>query len=219
MTIEPAAPSKMILVRRLLWALVGIAAIAGVVIAVASIPKNGSFAASSYADSFGGPFTLTAPDGSPVSDKTLVGKPFAIFFGFTRCPEVCPTTLARMASLREQLGKDGMKFNIVFVSVDPEHDKPADIGSYISLFKTPIFGLTGTPEQLAKIQKGYGVYVKKVPIEGGDYTIDHTAAIYLMDAHGKFVTTIDYHEQDKVAIEKLQRIVKGDAAPNSGAKS
>ena len=147
------------------------------------------------------------PDGSKVTDKTLAGKPFAIFFGFTRCPEVCPTTLARMASLRRQLGKDGDKFEIVFVSVDPEHDKPADIGSYISLFRTPILGLTGTAKQLATIQKGYGVYVKKVTLEGGDYTIDHTAAIFLMDAQGKFVTTIDYHESDKVALEKLRRII------------
>ncbi|MGL3822237.1 SCO family protein [Sphingopyxis sp. R3-92] len=91
------------------------------------------------------------------------------------------------------------KFNIVFVSVDPEHDQPADIGSYISLLKTPIYGLTGTAQQLAKIQKGYGVYVKKVPIEGCDYTMDHTAAIFLMDRRDKFVTTIDYHENDKVA--------------------
>ncbi|MGL3822232.1 SCO family protein [Sphingopyxis sp. R3-92] len=205
MTTDPLRTPTVVIIRRWLWGLVALAAAVGIIIALA--PADQPSTARAYGDTFGGAFSLTAPDGKPVTDKTLAGKPFAIFFGFTRCPEVCPTTLARMASLREQLGADGMKFNIVFVSVDPEHDKPADIGSYISLLKTPLYGLTGTPEQLAQIQKGYGIYVKKVPIEGGDYTIDHTAAIFLMDARGKFVTTIDYHEQDKVALEKLKRIV------------
>ena len=201
---RPITPT-IVIVRRLLWVFVAMAAIVGAAIALA--PKDEPSTSRAYADTFGGAFSLTAADGSKVTDETLAGKPYAIFFGFTRCPEVCPTTLARMASLRQQLGKDGDKFEIVFVSVDPEHDKPADIGSYISLFKTRILGLTGTREELATIQKGYGVYVKKVPLEGGDYTIDHTAAIFLMDARGKFVTTIDYHENDKVALEKLKRII------------
>jgi len=193
------------IVRRLLWAAVaaGLIWTAWIALRPASTPPAASQA---YADTFGGAFALTAPDGSRVTDRTLAGKPFAIFFGFTRCPEVCPTTLARMATLRRQLGSDGMKFNIIFVSVDPESDRPADIGQYVSLFRTPIYGLTGTPAELARIQKGYGVYVKKVPLGNGDYTVDHTAAIYLMDARGKFVTTIDYHENDKVALEKLRRL-------------
>ena len=205
---DPKPTPVMVVVRRVLWLLVALAAVIGAVLAVQSKPggKQGSSTADAGAG-IGGPFTLTGSDGKTVTDKSFAGKPFAIFFGFTRCPEVCPTTLARMASLRQQLGKDGDKFEIVFVSVDPEHDKPADIGSYISLFKTPIHGLTGTDAQLAAVQKAYGVYVKKVPLEGGDYTVDHTAAIYLMDRQGRFVTTIDYHENDKVALEKLKRIV------------
>lgn len=205
---DPQPAPTMTTVRRILWVFVAIAAIAAAVIAIYAAPKRADGEAFAAAGAnIGGPFTLTSPDGRTVTDKSFAGKPFAIFFGFTRCPEVCPTTLARMASLRQQLGKDGDKFEIVFVSVDPEHDKPADIGSYISLFKTPIHGLTGTAEQLAKIEKGYGVYVKKVPIEGGDYTVDHTAAIYLMDRAGRFVTTIDYHENDRTALEKLKRII------------
>lgn len=205
---DPQPTSPMVLVRRILWVLVGIAAVIGVVLVVQGQSGSKRDGVSTYAGAgIGGPFTLTGSDGKTVTDKSFAGKPFAIFFGFTRCPEVCPTTLARMASLREQLGKDGDKFEIVFVSVDPEHDKPADIGSYISLFKTPIHGLTGTDAQLAAIEKAYGVYVKKVPLEGGDYTVDHTAAIYLMDRQGRFVTTIDYHENDRVALEKLKRII------------
>lgn len=205
---DPKPGSPMVLVRRILWLLVAVAAVIGVILAVQGQRGDKQDGASPYAGAgIGGPFTLTGPDGKAVTDKSLAGRPFAIFFGFTRCPEVCPTTLARMASLRQQLGKDGDKFEIVFVSVDPEHDKPADIGRYISLFKTPIHGLTGTDAQLATIEKAYGVYVKKVPLEGGDYTVDHTAAIYLMDRQGRFVTTIDYHENDKVALEKLKRII------------
>ena len=87
--------------------------------------------ADNLTSTLGGPFELAARDGSTVTNQTLAGKPYAIFFGYTRCPDVCPTSLARMARLRKQLGADGKKFNIVFVSVDPEHDKPADIASYV----------------------------------------------------------------------------------------
>lgn len=160
-----------------------------------------------FADALGGPFALTAPDGSTVTDKTLAGKPYAIFFGFTRCPDVCPTNLARMARLRAQLKADGNKFNIVFVSVDPEQDTPAIIGEYVKLFGTPIIGLTGTEGQLAQIKKGYSVFSEKVPTEGGGYTVDHTATTFLMTANGKFAGTIDHQESDTVALEKLKRLV------------
>jgi protein SCO1 len=172
-------------------------------------PKDGGSAIpqSNYASAFGGPFALTAPDGSTVSNETLKGKPYAIFFGFTRCPDVCPTTLARMARLRKQLGADGDKFSIVFVSVDPGHDKPFDIGRYVALFGTPVIGLTGNDAQLEKAKKAFGVYSAKVPQPGGDYTIDHTATIYLMDSAGAFIATIDHNENDATALAKIKRII------------
>ena len=166
-------------------------------------PEN---AAGQGAD-IGGPFTLIAPDGSPFPSTKLAGKPFAIFFGFTRCPDVCPTSLARMARLRKQLGADGARFEIVFVSVDPGHDKPADVSRYAAMFGTPIHGLTGTDTQLAAVEKAYGVYVQKVPQPGGDYTVDHTAAIYLMDAEGRFADTINFQEPDADSLAKLKRLV------------
>ncbi|MBW8294502.1 SCO family protein [Sphingopyxis sp.] len=207
--IDPAATTSLKNLRVLLWIVAGLAAVIGLLLYAGSAQKN--IPASDYASAFGGPFELTAADGSKVTDKTLAGKPYAIFFGFTRCPDVCPTSLARMARLRQQLGDEGMKFNIVFVSVDPEQDKPSDIGSYVELFGTPIIGLTGDDTQLAQIKKGYGVYAKQVPINPaqpqGDYTIDHTAAIYLIGAKGEFVSTIDYHEADSVALDKLRRLI------------
>ncbi|MEL7681788.1 SCO family protein [Citromicrobium bathyomarinum] len=160
-----------------------------------------------YADTVGGAFSLTAADGSTVTDQTLKGKPFAIFFGFTRCPDVCPTTLASLAKLRKQMGADGDKFRIVFVSVDPGYDSPEDIRRYVDLFGTPIIGLTGSDEEIARVTKAYHAFYKKVPTEGDDYTIDHTASVYLMDAEGKLRSTIDYHEDQKTSLAKLERLV------------
>ncbi|NLR72067.1 SCO family protein [Novosphingobium sp. ERN07] len=204
---EPAETADNGSPRWILWLVVLL--VLGV-LAAATLTRGGTGAgepASGYTNAFGGPFSLTAPDGSTVTEKTLAGKPYAIFFGFTRCPDVCPTSLARMARLRKQLGPDGMKFSIVFVSVDPGHDKPADLGNYVALFGTPIIGLTGTDAQLEQIKKGYGVYSAKVPQPGGDYTIDHTAAIYLMTAKGAFAGTIDTQESDATALEKLKRLI------------
>jgi protein SCO1/2 len=160
-----------------------------------------------YADLIGGPFALTAPDGARVTDQTLKGTPFAIFFGFTRCPDVCPTTLSRMASLRKQLGKDGDKFRIVFVSVDPGYDSPEDIGRYVELFGTPILGLTGTDAEVDAAVKAYRAFYEKVPTSAGDYTIDHTASVYLMDASGKLQSIIAYDETNPSALAKLKRLV------------
>lgn len=160
-----------------------------------------------YGDLIGGPFALTAPDGSRVTDQTLKGTPFAIFFGFTRCPDVCPTTLSRMAQLRKQLGKDGDKFRIVFVSVDPGYDSPEDIGRYVELFGTPILGLTGTDKEVDAAVKAYRAFYQKVPTTGDDYTIDHTASVYLIDADGKLQSIIAYDETNPSALAKLKRLV------------
>lgn len=191
--------------RWLLWLLVV------VLLALVAAAKFGGGAGGPAAvgegQRFGGPFSLTAPDGSAVTDRTLAGKPYAIFFGFTRCPDVCPTSLARMARLRKQLGAQGMKFAIVFVSVDPGHDKPADLGAYVALFGTPILGLTGSDADIARIKQGFGVFSQKVPTGGGDYTIDHTATIFLMTGKGELAGTIDHDESDAAALAKLRRLI------------
>lgn len=159
------------------------------------------------ARAFGGPFTMIDQDRRTVSDRTLAGKPFVIFFGFTRCPEVCPTTMNRLAQLRRKLGGDADRFRIVFVSVDPAHDTPEDLKSFLSLFGMPALGLTGDAAQTAAIVKAYGVYYERVPLPGGDYTIDHSAGVYLMDRRGQFVTTLDAHEPDRTALGKLRQMI------------
>ena len=192
-------------VRLVLWALVALAAVgfAYLQLRPARLPEPSQ----AYATSLGGPFTLTAADGSTVTDQSLRGTPFALFFGFTRCPDVCPTTLARLARLRGQMGSDGEKLRIVFVSVDPESDTPADIGQYTALFGTPILGLTGTPEQIAQIAKAYRIYYAKVPQDGGNYTVDHSATVFLMDRDGRLQSTLDMKEGDEAALAKLRRLV------------
>lgn len=201
------ARSSVARLRIWLWAIAGAVAVATGILYLLPREKPAPPAAESYASAFGGSFDLIDQNGKSVTDKSLRGKPYAIFFGFTRCPDVCPTTLSRMAALRKQLGPDGDKFEIVFVSVDRGHDKPKDIGEYVKLFNTPIIGLTGSDAQIASIVKAFHVYYAKVPIEGGDYTIDHTASVFLMDRDGKFVATIDHEEGQQVALDKLKRVV------------
>ena len=190
--------------RILLWGLVALALVgfAYLQLRPRALPKPEQ----TYTSSVGGPFTLTAADGSSVTERTLRGRPYALFFGFTRCPDVCPTTLARLARLRGQMGSDGNKLQIVFVSVDPESDTPADIGQYTAMFGTPILGLTGTTEQIAKIAKAYHIYYAKVPQEGGNYTVDHSATVFLMDREGRLQSTLDMKEGDAAALAKLNRL-------------
>lgn len=157
--------------------------------------------------SIGGPFTLVGADGKPFASSQLNGKPFAVFFGFTHCPDVCPTTLARLARLRRSLGQGDDAFRILFVTVDPERDGPKEVGAYAKAFGTPVIGLTGTPAQIEQVKKQYAVFSARAPLPGGDYSVDHTASIFLMDGSGKFVSTLSPEENDAVALEKLKRIV------------
>lgn len=160
-----------------------------------------------YASAFGGGFSLTDQNGRTVTDQTLRGRPFAIFFGFTHCAEVCPTTLQNMTRLKRALGPAGEPLNLVFVSLDRERDKPADIGQYLTLFGTPIIGLTGSAAEIARIVEAYHVYYKKVTVEGGDYVIDHTATVFLMDGKGRFSGTLSHDEADGPKLEKLRRLL------------
>ncbi|MFT4255215.1 MAG: SCO family protein [Caulobacter sp.] len=157
----------------------------------------------------GGPFNLVDMDGKPVTEKSLLGKPTAIFFGFTYCPEVCPTTMADMTAWLKALGPDADKLNVVFVSVDPERDTPEQLKLYLSNFDHRIQGFTGTPDEIARTAKAYRVYYKKVPQEGGEYTIDHSSAIYLFDAKGRFVEPIAYQSPPDRAEAQLRRLLAG----------
>jgi protein SCO1/2 len=191
--------------RIALWTLVAIAAVAGTLLLrqpVAEAPRQ-----TATNVRFGGPFTLVDSKAQPFASSKLAGHPYVIFFGFTHCPDVCPTTLARLVELRRQLGGDDA-FQIVFVTVDPERDRPADVGRYAELFGSPVIGLTGSPAQIAQVKKYYGIFSEKVGT-GENYNVDHTATVLLFDRAGQFQSTIAPDESDAVALAKLRRLTTG----------
>jgi protein SCO1/2 len=155
----------------------------------------------------GGPFELVDQDGIRVTDKTFAGKPSVIFFGYTSCPDVCPTTLFNLSAWLKAIGPDADKLNILFISIDPERDTSAHLKEYFSSFDPRIRGLTGTEKQITAAAKEFHViYFKGVQLEEGRYTMDHTMVIYLMDRTGKLVDSISSQTEDKFAIEALRQI-------------
>ena len=143
--------------------------------------------------SIGGPFALIDVEGRPFTDKNLLGKPTVMFFGFTYCPEVCPTTLHALTEAMKPLGPAADGLNVVFVTIDPARDTPAQLKLYLTNFDHRIIGLTGTEAAAAQVAKAYKVYVKKVPAGDGDYTMDHSSVIYLLDRRGRFVEPVMYN--------------------------
>jgi protein SCO1/2 len=153
----------------------------------------------------GGPFQLTDQNGKAVTDKSLKGKPTLIFFGYTHCPDVCPTSLFEISEVLRAMGKDADKVNAIFISVDPERDTPATMKNYLSSFDPHLEGLSGDPAEIAKVITSYRVYAKKVPTKDGDYTMDHTALIYLMDRDGRFVSPFNLKRTPEEAAADLKR--------------
>jgi protein SCO1/2 len=160
---------------------------------------------STQSSSVGGPFTLTDQNGKTVTDANFKGEPFLVFFGFTHCPDVCPTTLYEMSEVLKRLGPDAQKTAALFVTVDPERDTPEKMKQYVSSFHPRIFGLTGTQAQIDAIKKEYRVYSKKVPTKDGDYTMDHTAVVYLMDKNGRFIAPFNMARSADEAATDLQK--------------
>ena len=155
----------------------------------------------------GGPFTLIDHNGRTVTENEFAGRPTLVFFGFTSCPDVCPTALWNVTELLRQVGDDARDLRVLFISVDPERDTPAKMKDYVSNFDARVVGLTGTLEQVAASAKAYRAYFKKVVQEGGNYTMDHTATVYMMDRNGKFRGTIDVHQAKDASLAKLRRLI------------
>ena len=191
--------------RIILWIAVAMALVAGGFLLLRK-PAQRPPVQSIELSSMGGPFTLVGSNGQPFSSAKLNGKPYVIFFGFTHCPDVCPTTLARLGKLRQQLRAGEQPFEILFVTVDPERDGPSEVGKYAELFNSPIVGLTGSPAQIEQVKKQFGIFSEKVEQSGGDYTVNHTSTVLLFDRGGKFAGTIAPEEQDDAALAKLKLI-------------
>jgi protein SCO1 len=153
----------------------------------------------------GGPFQLTDQAGRTVTEKNMQGRPTLVFFGFTHCPDICPTSLFEISEVLRAMGKDADRINAYFISVDPERDTTEAMKVYLSSFDSHLEGLTGNPEQIAKVISAYRVYARKVPLKEGDYTMDHTALIYLMDRDGRFISPFNLKRPPEQAAADLKR--------------
>jgi protein SCO1/2 len=157
----------------------------------------------------GGPFTLTDQNGKTVTSESLKGKPTLIYFGYTFCPDVCPTSLLLMETAIEKLGPDApKKVNLVFITIDPERDTRELIKGYVENFGPTFIGLTGTPEQIAQVTRTYRVYFQKVPgKDGSPYLMDHSSIVYLLDRNGRFVTHFTHEAKAETIATAVQRLL------------
>jgi protein SCO1/2 len=197
-------------VRITLWLLVAIALFGLGALAVQRYAGGAQTGQSAGAGTpFGGPFELVDQSGAPVTEAIFRGKPAAVLFGYTHCPDVCPTTLMQMAEWRKALGSDAEKMHFVFVTVDPERDTVPVMRDYVGAFSDKITGVTGEPDKVAAMTKAFKIYSRKVPLEGGDYSMDHTASVLLLGADGDLAGTIARDEDRETAMAKLKRLVAG----------
>lgn len=169
-----------------------------VVSGLAPTPGRGTVA-------IGGPFHLVDQNGQPFTDQDMKGKPYLVFFGYTHCPDICPTTLFEMSQLMRKLGPDANRIGALFITVDPERDTSAVLKDYLASFDPHLRGLTGAQPAIDQAIKDYRVYAKKVPLQGGDYTMDHTALVYLMDKDGRFVAPFDMQRKADTEAAELRR--------------
>jgi protein SCO1/2 len=181
--------------------------LAGLVVFLAVfLYATGQFGPRSTASAIGGPFALIDQNGKPISDADLKGKPFLVFFGYTHCPDVCPTTLFDISEVMRALGSDADRTSALFVSVDPDRDTPAVLKDYLSSFDPHLRGLTGDQASLDKMERAYRVYAKKVPTgKDGDYSMDHSAIVYLMDKSGRFVAPFRLDRKPQESAAELRK--------------
>jgi protein SCO1 len=181
--------------------LTGLVLFAGVLLY--STGNFGSGTAGSSA--IGGPFKLIDQNGKTITDADIKGRPVLVFFGYTHCPDICPTTLFDVSEIMHALGKDADRTGALFISVDPERDTPAVMKDYLASFDPHLRGATGDRSAVDAAEKAYRVYAKKVPTTNGDYSMDHTALVYLMDKQGRFVAPFSLKRRPEEAAADLRR--------------
>lgn len=198
-----ARPSKNIArIRLVIWALVFVTAILAT-IAFIMRPAERPLGV------FGGDFQLQSTAGGDFGQADLVGTPSLLFFGFTYCPDVCPTTLVETVNWRQQLELSPEDLRLIFATVDPERDTLETLEQYLSAFDPSIIGLTGSLENVANAKKAFGVYSAKVDdADSSDYLIDHTASVFLIGADGNFKDTISYGEASDIALSKIRKLIE-----------
>ncbi|MBX9455975.1 MAG: SCO family protein [Rhizobium sp.] len=162
---------------------------------------------------WGVPFTLVSQDGQPITEKAFQnGTPTALFFGFTHCPEICPTTVYELTGWMKTVDPDKTKLQAYFVTIDPRRDTRELLNTYLSNASDRIVGISGDPDKVETMARGFKVFFEKVPSDaknpdGPDYTMNHSASVFLLDGSGRFVGTIDYGENPDVAVQKLKNLI------------
>ena len=154
----------------------------------------------------GGPFTLTNHRREVITERSFLGRPFLVFFGFTHCPDVCPTTLVEITTWLQAVGRDADRIQVLFVSVDPQRDTPELLSQYLQSFDARILAASGSKEQIDAMVAAYRATYRFVPTSGDGYTVDHTASMFMMDSQGRFIGTIDFHEDREMALAKIRRL-------------
>lgn len=190
--------------RRLVLPLVVFLAGALALAAAAILTFSPSRQGQSGTASVGGPFTLTTQEGKTLTEKDLRGAPFLVFFGFTHCPDICPTKLFEISEVLRAAGGKGEKLKALFVTVDPERDTPEVMKSYLGSFDPRILGLSGDRPAIDAMIKAYRAYARKVPTKD-DYTMDHTALVYLMAKDGSFVGAFNIEQPPAQAAQEWLR--------------
>jgi len=192
--------------RVALWGMVAlVAAIIGLIVLNGSRQSGDTLALAN----FGAPFKLASSQGGELDSATLKGKPYGVFFGFTHCPEVCPTTLFEMSATLKELGDQAKDFRLIFITVDPERDTVANVKDYLANFDPRIEGVVPTMEQLPEVARAYHVYYKKQPTSDGSYTMDHTATLFLIDSNGNLKSTLSFDETRDTRVEKMKKLLAG----------
>ena len=180
---------------------------AGVLIGLEHRDRPRGAAGTLLASAIGGPFRLVDQNGKTVTDADLKGKWSLIYFGYTHCPDACPTALNDIAVALDELGPKRAAVRPVFITVDPERDTPEVLKAYVTAFDAPILALTGTPEEIAQAAKGYRVYYAKHPEAGGDYSMDHSSVIYVMDPQGRFTASFTQENSPEEIAARLKKLL------------
>ena len=156
----------------------------------------------------GSPFSLIDHRGMVITEQDFLGHPSMLFFGFTHCPEVCPTTMSKLSMLLDELGAKAEKIKVYFVTLDPERDTPEVLMNFLSAFNERFIAITGNTKDVESLARSWKVYWKRTETSDGGYTLDHTASVLLLNSNSNFVGTIGWKEEAAVALEKLKRLAK-----------
>lgn len=202
-----ARPGGLRRLRYVLWVLV-LVALAGLAWVRFGAPALDRAADAGTSNLGRGDYRLAATDGSEFTADTLKGQPSAVFFGFTNCPDVCPTTLGDIAGWQEELGAQADDLRVFFVTVDPERDSVDTLREYVS-WVPGVIGVSGSPEEIAKTVKAFRIYARKSPLEGGGYNMDHSSSLLLFDRNGEYAGLIGYQEEQTRALASLRRLLDG----------